>query len=159
MDAIEIIVTEDVKRASIRETLNRYIDSMATLCYAPETGRAEVRIIRVDDEICGDIIQVIDLSENAAYGSYIDSLVDPDARLRIPGNPGILALWGNDDDPIDGLVDDYVTMLGAEGDVDWDGWVKDNTKYLYTIDDAAFDIWELVIEDIEYDGRYIVVEE
>lgn len=159
MDAIEIFVAGDVKRAAIHETLNKYDGAVATLCQNTSTGYAEVRIIGADDEIPLDVVQIIDLSETDAYGSYIDSLVDPEARLHIPKNTDVLAIWGTEgDSELDSLADEYATMLERGDAVDWDGWIDDNLGSLYTIDDAWFDLWELVVEDIEYDGRYAVVE-
>lgn len=159
MEQIEILVTEDVKREAIRETIGQPVGAVATLCYTPSTGYAMVRRIGVGDEIDSDSTQVIDLSANDAYGSYIDSLVDTDSRLRIPGNPEILAIWSAyDDTTISSLVDEYIAMTSSGVGADWGIWVKYNALYLYTLDDAAFDIWEMVVEDIEYDGRYIVVE-
>ena len=158
MDAIEIIVTKDVKRAAIRETLNKYHHAVATLCRNTSTGCAEVRRIGADDEI-GDMAQVIDLSETDAYGSYIDSLVPPEARLDVPGHTEVLALWDTGDNfGIDRLADEYRALVTDGTDDEWDNWVLDNVYGLYTMDDAAFDLWEMIVEDIEEDGRYAVIE-
>lgn len=161
MDATEIIVTKAVKRAAIRETLNRYTDAVATLCHNPSTGYADVRIIGIDDEIDHDITQIIDLSETPAYGSYIDPLVEPDARISVPGNPEVLAFFGTgvDDHGLARPMDEYASISTTCDAGEYDPWVKDNLMYLYTLDDASYDIWEMIIEDIEYDGRYIVVED
>lgn len=159
MEQIEIVVTEDVKNAAIRETLNQHPAAMATLCYIPSTGYAEVRRTEAGDGIGCDSIQVIDLSMNDACGSYIDSLVAPDSRLEIPGYPYILAIWGTDDDAmVDHLVEEYRRLAAIGEGADWAGVVRDNIGNLYTLDDAAYDIWEMIVEDIEYDGRYVVVE-
>lgn len=161
MDATEIIVMKAVKRAAIRETLNRYMDAVATLCHNISTGYAEVRIIGIDTETDGDITQVIDLSETPAYGSYIDTFVEPDMRIHVPGNPEVLAFWGTgiDDPGLAQPMNEYASMSTTGDAGEYDEWVKDNAAYLYTLDDVAYDLWETIIEDVEHDGRYIIVEE
>lgn len=170
-----VYVTDDVKQDLIRASATKYVDAVACLCMNNETGVATMRIIRDtgDPDPGQNIVQIIDVSETDAYGSYIDMVVEPEDRVVVPGHPEMLAVFEDGGDAWRTLSDEFVALTALteyidpcdpdnDGDLqgDWDIWAQRVIAggFAHTLDDAGYLVWEYIVADIEENTQYIVTE-